>query len=73
LFDVIFCRNVLIYFDTPTKARVLDMLADHLQPEGALFLGGAENVLGLSEKLYPVQQGRGLYRLFKPEIEQMAI
>jgi chemotaxis protein methyltransferase CheR len=38
-FDVIFCRNVLIYFDTPTKARVLDALAAQLQPDGVLYLG----------------------------------
>jgi chemotaxis protein methyltransferase CheR len=49
VFDVIFCRNVLIYFDTPTKAQVLAGLARVLAPDGYLFLGGAETVMGISE------------------------
>jgi len=45
-YDLIFCRNVLIYFDSEGKARVLDRLLDRLQPEGYLFLGHSETVLG---------------------------
>ena len=62
-FDVIFCRNVLIYFDPATKARVLGALAQRLAPDGALFLGGAETVLGLTESLVPVPGQRGVYEL----------
>jgi len=60
-FDVIFCRNVLIYFDQPTKSRVLDVLARQLAPDGFLYLGGAETVLGLTEKLVPMEKERGVY------------
>lgn len=61
-FDVIFCRNVLIYFDPPTKARVLAALAEQLAPDGVLYLGGAETVLGLTDRLVPCPGERGVYR-----------
>lgn len=60
-FDVIFCRNVLIYFDTPTKVRVLEAMAAQLAPDGVLYLGGAETVLGLTARLVPVGGERGVY------------
>ncbi|WP_293806162.1 protein-glutamate O-methyltransferase CheR [uncultured Bosea sp.] len=61
-FDVIFCRNVLIYFDVPTKMKVLELLAPRLVPDGAFLLGAAETVLGLATKLVCDPQHRGLYR-----------
>lgn len=63
--DVIFCRNVLIYFDIETKAKVLDRLAALLADDGYLILGAAETVVGLTESLRPVAGRRGLYA--KPE------
>ena len=60
-FDVVFCRNVLIYFDQPTKARALDAIAAQLAPDGVLYLGGAETVLGLTEKLAPLPDAPGVY------------
>jgi chemotaxis protein methyltransferase CheR len=61
-FDVIFCRNVLIYFDVPTKARVMAALAERLARNGAFILGAAETVIGITTTLVPDPQHRGLYR-----------
>lgn len=49
LFDMIFCRNVLIYFDAITKAAVIRRLVRHLAPHGYLFLGHSESVLGMAD------------------------
>ncbi len=62
-FDVIFCRNVLIYFDESTKAAVLEKMATRIPPDGFLFLGGAETVLGLTDSFKPMEGKRGLYIL----------
>jgi len=62
-FDVVFCRNVLIYFDDPTKSRVLDEIATMLPPDGVLLLGGAESVLGLCKAFQNSIGQRGIYRL----------
>jgi len=47
-FDLIFCRNVLMYFDRPTQIQIVTRLAQHLVPGGLLALGHAENLLGLA-------------------------
>ena len=62
-FDIVFCRNVLIYFDQPTKARVLEAIAALLPPDGLLYLGGAETVLGITSRLAPLAGVRGVYGL----------
>jgi len=62
-FDVVFCRNVLIYFDEPTKSRILGDISGMLAPDGALLLGGAESVLGLCQAFETSVGQRGIYRL----------
>ena len=60
-FDIIFCRNVLIYFDAPTKSQVLEGMAKIIAPDGTLYLGGAETVLGLTNSFKPVTGENGAY------------
>ena len=62
-FDIVFCRNVLIYFDQPTKGKVLEGISKLMPDYGMLFLGGAETVLGVSDKFKPVKDQRGVYEL----------
>jgi chemotaxis protein methyltransferase CheR len=61
-FDVIFCRNVLIYFDQETKAGIFGRLAKVAEPDGFLVLGAAESVVGISDAFRPHPERRGLYR-----------
>jgi chemotaxis protein methyltransferase CheR len=60
-FDVIFCRNVLIYFDQDTKSNVFGRLAKRIEPDGFLMLGAAETVVGLTDAFKPYPDRRGLY------------
>lgn len=61
MFDIIMCRNVLIYFDAPTKSDVFTRLSRVLMPDGYLQLGGAETVLGLTDCFKPLAGHRGTY------------
>jgi chemotaxis protein methyltransferase CheR len=62
-FDVIFCRNVLIYFDQDTKIGVFNRLAKSLEADGVLALGAAESVVGITDAFKPYPERRGLYCL----------
>jgi len=61
IFDLIFCRNVLIYFDRETKIGLLSRLARVIAHDGYLVLGAAETVVGLTESFKVVTEARGLY------------
>ncbi len=54
-FDVIFCRNVMIYFDQPTRARLVARMYDLLGPGGILAVGSAETLSGLDSNFRTVQ------------------
>ncbi len=60
-FDVVFCRNVLIYFDQDSKTKVLERVAPQMPDDGFLVLGAAETVIGLTDAFKPVPDRRGLY------------
>jgi len=60
-FDAIFCRNVVIYFDRPTQAKLLTRFASHLHDDGYLFMGHSENIHWMSETFTPL--GGTIYRL----------
>lgn len=60
-FDIIFCRNVLIYFDNDDKISIMNRLAKQLAPDGYFVLGAAETVVGLSNAFKPMPDKRGLY------------
>jgi len=62
VFDVVFCRNVLIYFDQDTKIDIFNRIAKVTEPDGFLVLGAAETVVGLTDVFKPLPERRGLYR-----------
>lgn len=62
-FDMIFCRNVIIYFDRETQLRLVERFASILNPEGFLFLGHSESLHGLTDRFEPL--GGSIYRLKK--------
>jgi chemotaxis protein methyltransferase CheR len=60
-FDLVLCRNVLIYFDQVTKIGVLERIAEVTERDGFLVLGGAETVVGLTDRFKPIPDKRGVY------------
>ena len=61
VFDLVFCRNVLIYFDQDTKTDVLNRIARQMPGDGYLILGAAETVVGLTDAFKPMPDRRGVY------------
>jgi len=70
VFDCIFCRNVIIYFDKPTQQRLMERFATHLKDDGHLFLGHSESLYGLSDQFAflrnTIYRKRGGYELAPP-------
>jgi len=62
-FDIIFCRNVVIYFDKPTQMRLFERYADILVDGGYLFLGHSETMHNLSDRFELI--GKTIYRKVK--------
>ncbi len=62
-FDIVLCRNVLIYFDRETKRDVLERIARQMAPDGYLVLGAAETIVGITDKFEPVNGRQGLLSL----------
>ena len=59
-FDVVFCRNVVIYFDRPTQRRLFNRFADILRPDGWLFIGHSESLFGICDRFHHL--GRTIYQ-----------
>jgi chemotaxis protein methyltransferase CheR len=68
VFDLVFCRNVLIYLDQETKADIMTRIARVTDPSGHLILGSAETVVGLANAWKPHDEHRGLFTLAKPSM-----
>ena len=59
--DIIFMRNVLIYFELETKRAILSKVRRVLKPDGYLFLGGGETTINLDDAFEPIQFGKAVY------------
>lgn len=69
-FDLVLCRNVLLYFDEPTRQRALNRLAESLRGDGWLMLGAGETMAGSQSRFAPATAVQGLYRCERPSRDQ---
>lgn len=67
-FDIIFCRNVLIYFNPKTKTQVLTKLKERMAPDGYLFLGACETIINLDVPLAPENGMQGVFRCVNQDV-----
>ncbi len=70
-FDIVYIRNVLIYFDQETKSDILNRISGLLPADGILYLGGAESVLGISKAFKPIPGLRGVYGVVQEEADSL--
>lgn len=71
-FDLILCRNVMLYFSLPLRRQVFDRLAAAIRPGGLLVLGAGETVIGLTDHFTPSEAFRGFYRAVEPDAPPLA-
>ncbi|WP_037501695.1 CheR family methyltransferase [Sphingomonas jaspsi] len=71
-FDIVLCRNVLLYLNGERKAQVFDRIADAMAPDGWLMMGAGETVIGQTRRFEADPSARGLYRLPEQPIERRA-
>jgi chemotaxis protein methyltransferase CheR len=71
--DVVFCRNVLMYFDQKTRRHVLKSIARVLKPDGSLLVGPMESLASLTEDFVPVEHAPGLYFRPRPPLLRRAM
>jgi chemotaxis protein methyltransferase CheR len=62
-FDLVLCRNVLLYFDRETRARAFDRLANAVMPDGFLMLGAGETVVGQTDRFVPTARRASFFEL----------
>ncbi len=67
-FDIILCRNVLLYFSPAMRRTVFDVLSSAIRPGGLLVLGAGETVIGQTEHFTPSERFRGFYRAAIPSL-----
>jgi chemotaxis protein methyltransferase CheR len=66
--DLVFIRNVLIYFDTATKKQILTRIRQSLKPDGFLYLGGSETMLNIDSAFQSLEDRTGCYHLRNPSM-----
>ena len=71
-FDLVLCRNVLLYFDPATRARAFARLGAAMAPDAWLMLGAGETTVGQTEQFGPAQGFQGLYRPFEAPAARVA-
>lgn len=70
-FDLVLCRNVLLYFDIATRQRVFERMSTALATDGWLMLGAGETVIGQTKRFEPASCGSALYRLSAAGVDTM--
>jgi chemotaxis protein methyltransferase CheR len=72
-FDIVLCRNVLLYLNAERRTQVFDRIADAMAPDAWLMLGAGETVIGQTRRFEADSEARGLYRRTETELPQIAV